>query len=87
MSYPLKPKLKEKVKEEINGYQKEENKIKISILGRPNSGKSTLTNFLLKEDRQLVGGTAGLTRDIISEEFQWKKNNYIIIDTPGLRKK
>ena len=66
---------------------KEENKIKISILGRPNSGKSTLTNFLLKEDRQLVGETAGLTRDIISEEFQWKKNNYIIIDTPGLRKK
>ena len=66
---------------------KEDNKIKISILGRPNSGKSTLTNFLLKEDRQLVGETAGLTRDTISEEFQWKKNNYIIIDTPGLRRK
>ena len=66
---------------------KEDNKIKISILGRPNSGKSTLTNFLLKEDRQLVGEAAGLTRDAISEEFQWRKNNYIIIDTPGLRRK
>ena len=66
---------------------KEDSKIKISILGRPNSGKSTLTNFLLQEDRQLVGETAGLTRDTISAEFQWKKNNYIIIDTPGLRKK
>ena len=69
------------------GLLKEDNKIKISILGRPNSGKSTLTNFLLKEDRQLVGETAGLTRDAISEEFQWEKNNYIIIDTPGLRRK
>ena len=73
--------------EDQSNLSKEENKIKISILGRPNSGKSTLANFLLKEDRQLVGETAGLTRDIISEEFQWKKNNYIIIDTPGLRKK
>jgi len=66
---------------------KEDNKIKISILGRPNSGKSTLANFLLQEDRQLVGEIAGLTRDTVSEEFEWKKINYIIIDTPGLRKK
>ena len=73
--------------EDESSLLKEDNKIKISILGRPNSGKSTLTNFLLKEDRQLVGETAGLTRDTISEEFQWKKNNYIIIDTPGLRRK
>ena len=74
------------VEDELS-FLKEDNKIKISILGRPNSGKSTLTNFLLKEDRQLVGEIAGLTRDTISEEFQWKKNNYIIIDTPGLRRK
>ena len=73
--------------EDESSLLKEDNKIKISILGRPNSGKSTLTNFLLKENRQLVGETAGLTRDTISEEFQWKKNNYIIIDTPGLRRK
>ncbi len=61
--------------------------IKISILGRPNSGKSTLTNFLLKEERQLVGAESGLTRDAVSLEFNWKGNSYIIIDTPGLRKK
>ena len=65
----------------------DKNKIKISILGRPNSGKSTLTNFLLNSERQLVGELSGLTRDTISEEFVWNNKNYIIIDTPGLRKK
>ena len=65
----------------------DKNKIKISILGRPNSWKSTLTNFLLNSERQLVGELSGLTRDTISEEFVWNNKNYIIIDTPGLRKK
>ena len=61
--------------------------IRIAILGRPNSGKSTLTNYLLKEERQIVGEISGLTRDTITEEFNWKDRDYIIIDTPGLRKK
>ena len=61
--------------------------IKIAILGRPNSGKSTLTNYLLQEERQIVGEISGLTRDTISAEFQWNNKNYVIIDTPGLRKK
>ena len=65
----------------------EEFPIKISILGRPNSGKSTLANFLLKEERQLVGKESGLTRDAVSLKFKWESDNYIIIDTPGLRKK
>ena len=60
---------------------------KISILGRPNSGKSTLTNFLIQERRQLVGEESGLTRDVISLNFKWLNKDYIIIDTPGLRKK
>ena len=67
--------------------KRDKNKIKISILGRPNSGKSTLTNFLLNSERQLVGELSGLTRDTISEEFVWNNKNYTIIDTPGLRKK
>ena len=61
--------------------------IKIAILGRPNSGKSTLTNYLLQEERQIVGEISGLTRDTISAEFNWNNKNYVIIDTPGLRKK
>ena len=65
----------------------EEFPIKISILGRPNSGKSTLANFLLKEERQLVGKESGLTRDAVSLKFKWESGDYIIIDTPGLRKK
>jgi len=60
---------------------------KISILGRPNSGKSTLTNFFIQERRQLVGEESGLTRDVISLNFKWLNKDYIIIDTPGLRKK
>ena len=60
---------------------------KISILGRPNSGKSTLTNFFIQERRQLVGEESGLTRDAISLNFKWLSKDYIIIDTPGLRKK
>ena len=60
---------------------------KISILGRPNSGKSTLTNFFIQESRQLVGEESGLTRDVISLNFKWLNKDYIIIDTPGLRKK
>jgi len=60
---------------------------KISILGRPNSGKSTLTNFFIQERRQLVGEESGLTRDVISLNFKWLSKDYIIIDTPGLRKK
>ena len=65
----------------------EEFPTKISILGRPNSGKSTLANFLLKEERQLVGKESGLTRDAVSLKFKWESGNYIINDTPGLRKK
>ena len=60
---------------------------KISILGRPNSGKSTLTNFFIQERRQLVGEESGLTRDAISLDFRWLNKDYVIIDTPGLRKK
>ncbi len=60
---------------------------KISILGRPNSGKSTLTNFFIQERRQLVGEESGLTRDAISLDFRWLNKDYVIIDTPGLRRK
>ena len=60
---------------------------KIAILGRPNSGKSTLINQLIGENRQIVGPEAGLTRDSIPLFFIWNSINYQIWDTAGIRKK
>ena len=69
-------------------FENEENNIKkIAILGRPNSGKSTLINQLIGERRQIVGPEAGLTRDSIPLFFNWNSVNYQIWDTAGIRKK
>ena len=64
-----------------------DNRKKIAILGRPNSGKSTLINRLVGEDRQIVGPEAGLTRDSIPLFFEMNSVNYQIWDTAGIRKK
>ena len=63
------------------------NKPKITIVGRPNVGKSTLTNALLGEDRFIVFDQAGTTRDSVSAEFIYNKNEFILTDTAGIRKK
>ncbi|MBN44471.1 MAG: ribosome biogenesis GTPase Der [Rhodobiaceae bacterium] len=69
-------------------FENEESNIKkIAILGRPNSGKSTLINQLIGENRQIVGPEAGLTRDSIPLFFNWNSINYQIWDTAGIRKK
>ena len=68
-------------------FENEENNVKkIAILGRPNSGKSTLINQLIGESRQIVGPEAGLTRDSIPLFFNWNSVNYQIWDTAGIRK-
>ena len=61
--------------------------VRVSIIGRPNVGKSTLVNALLGEDRMLVGNEAGLTRDAIDTDFVYKGRDVKLIDTAGLRKK
>ncbi len=60
--------------------------IKIAILGRPNAGKSTFLNNLLNEDRLITSDIAGTTRDKIELNFSYKNNNFILIDTSGIRK-
>ena len=73
-----------------NGYdieEEESNDIKISVIGRPNVGKSSLVNALLNEERVIVSNIAGTTRDAIDTPFTYNKENYILIDTAGLRKK
>jgi GTP-binding protein len=61
--------------------------INIAVIGRPNAGKSTLVNALIGEDRLLVGPEAGITRDSISIDWQWRGKPYRLFDTAGMRKK
>ena len=61
--------------------------IRVAIVGRPNSGKSTLVNALLGEERMLTGPEPGLTRDAVSTDFQWGGRPVRLFDTAGLRRK
>ncbi len=65
----------------------EEEVINIAIVGKPNAGKSSLTNKLLGYDRVIVSDVAGTTRDAIDTAFVWDGVKYNIIDTAGIRKK
>ena len=65
----------------------EQGKIKIAIVGRPNVGKSSITNRILGEDRVVVSDVAGTTRDAIETDFNYNGKTYTLIDTAGLRRK
>ena len=60
---------------------------RIAIIGKQNAGKSSLVNHLLNEERMIVTDIAGTTRDAIDSYWQYKDNNYVLIDTAGLRRK
>ena len=61
--------------------------IKFSLIGRPNVGKSSLVNALLGEERVIVSDIAGTTRDAIDSPYKYDSQEYVIIDTAGMRKK
>ncbi len=65
----------------------EDETVKIALVGKPNAGKSSITNRLLGEDRVVVSSVAGTTRDAIDSPFRWNNKDYVLIDTAGLRKK
>lgn len=67
--------------------EEEDQPLRMAIVGRPNAGKSTLINQLLKSDRMLTGPEAGLTRESISTMWQYDGKDIELIDTAGLRKK
>lgn len=72
---------------ETNGSDDEEEIPRIAIVGRPNSGKSSLINKLTGEDRAIVSDVAGTTRDAIDSKIRRNKKDYIFVDTAGLRRK
>ncbi|WP_375338261.1 ribosome biogenesis GTPase Der [Chelatococcus sambhunathii] len=61
--------------------------LRIAVVGRPNAGKSTLVNRLVGDERMLTGPEAGITRDSVSVDLDWRGHKIRLVDTAGLRKK
>ena len=70
-----------------NADEKEDERPRVAIIGKPNAGKSSLINKLLGEDRLIVSDIAGTTRDAIDTTVKRNGKEYVFIDTAGLRKK
>lgn len=67
--------------------KKEDDVIRFSVIGRPNVGKSSLTNAILGEERVIVSDIEGTTRDAIDTPFEKDGQKYCVVDTAGMRKK
>lgn len=65
----------------------EEPVIKIAIVGKPNTGKSTLSNRLTNTQNSIVSDYAGTTRDVVEGSFIWGKRKFEVLDTAGIRRK
>jgi GTP-binding protein len=73
--------------DEASAAAAEEKPIRIAVVGRPNTGKSTLINRLLGEERLVTGPEAGITRDAIAVDLDWRGRHLRIHDTAGLRRR
>jgi len=67
--------------------EEEDDKIRFSLIGRPNVGKSSLINTILGEERVIASDIAGTTRDAIDTDFKHNGDEYVVIDTAGIRKR
>ena len=67
--------------------EESEDAIHVALVGRPNVGKSSLTNALLGQDRVIVSNIPGTTRDSIDTHWTYNGNEFILIDTAGMRRK
>ena len=81
--------LKDEIIKNINKKEEEikDDRLKFSVIGRPNVGKSSLINAILNEDRVIVSDVAGTTRDAIDTVLKYNNEEYVVIDTAGMRKK
>jgi GTP-binding protein len=61
--------------------------IKVAVVGRPNTGKSTLINRLIGEERLLAGPESGITRDAIAVDLEWNGHRFLLHDTAGIRRR
>ena len=73
--------------EDLEDYNPEDKPIKLAIIGRPNVGKSTLTNRILGEERVIVYDAPGTTRDSVYIPMTRNDREYVLIDTAGVRKR
>jgi GTP-binding protein len=79
--------------DKIVSYMKEddieydEDVIRFCVIGRPNVGKSSLTNVILGEERVIVSEISGTTRDAIDTQFKKDRKEYVVIDTAGIKKR
>ncbi|MDR1574621.1 MAG: ribosome biogenesis GTPase Der [Treponema sp.] len=65
----------------------EKRPIRIALLGKPNTGKSTLSNRLTSSNASIVSDIPGTTRDVVEGSFSWKSRDFVILDTAGIRRK
>ncbi len=71
----------------IQNEEEKDGAIRFCLIGRPNVGKSSLTNTLLNDNRVIVSDIAGTTRDTIDTRFKANGREYVVVDTAGLRKR
>ena len=64
-----------------------EEPIRIAIMGKPNTGKSTLSNRLTHTEASIVSDYAGTTRDTVEGEFEYRQKKFLVLDTAGIRRK
>lgn len=67
--------------------ESQDDALKIAIVGKPNTGKSSIVNRLVGENRVIVSNVSGTTRDSVDVPFNYNKKKYILIDTAGMRRK
>lgn len=71
----------------VSEAEEKDTRIKFSVIGRPNVGKSSLVNAILNEERVIVSNVAGTTRDAVDTPFTYHGEEYVVIDTAGMRKR